>query len=69
MCKYCEELDKNGEGPDICHDDSWNDRFHLWKDDDRKYRIHSCGSMPDTHTHDSTTYLLAFQALQESDVL
>lgn len=39
MCEYCEDLNKNGEGPDICYDDSWNDSFHLWKDDSGKYRI------------------------------
>lgn len=39
VCKYCEDLDKNGCGADIIYDDSWTDRFHLWKDEKGGYRI------------------------------
>lgn len=38
MCKYCENLNEYGEGPDIV-DGGYTDRFHLWKDIDDKYHI------------------------------
>jgi hypothetical protein len=39
MCEYCEQLNESGEGPDIIYDDSWTDRFNMWKDNEGNYRI------------------------------
>lgn len=39
MCEYCDKLNEAGEGPDIIYDDSWTDRFNLWKDNEGNYRI------------------------------
>lgn len=43
LCRYCELLDEHGDGADINYDDSWTDLFHLYKDNDGKYRI-ECGA-------------------------
>lgn len=39
MCEYCDKLNESGDGPDIIYDDSWTDRFNLWKDNEGNYRI------------------------------
>ena len=38
MCQYCENLN-NGRGAGIINDGSWTDRFNLYKDPERNYRI------------------------------
>lgn len=38
MCEYCENLN-NGHGIGIIYDDSWTDKFNLYKDPYGKYRI------------------------------
>lgn len=39
-CKYCEDLDRYGNGEDIITDEpGWTDRFHLSKGTDGQFRI------------------------------